>query len=89
MNPAVIVEVLSERTEAYDRGKKFEHYATIPDLSAYVLIATDRRAIELRERAGEVWTLRTFGPGDSVVLRAIGVELAVDEYEGIALTTSE
>src|ERR1051325_5141739 len=29
LNPVVIIEVLSESTEAYDRGRKFEHYQSI------------------------------------------------------------
>ena len=41
LNPVVLVEVLSDSTEAYDRGKKFEHYRTIPSLKHYVLVAQD------------------------------------------------
>jgi len=87
VNPTVIVEVLSERTEAYDRGEKFEHYATIPSFVAYVLIATDRKSVELRERSGNAWTLRTFGPGDRFHLTGIDVELGVDDiYANVVLT---
>jgi Uma2 family endonuclease len=39
LNPIILVDVLSESTEAYDRGKKFEHYRTIPGLQHYVLIS--------------------------------------------------
>ena len=46
LNPVVLVEVLSDSTEAYDRGKKFEHYRTIPSLKHYVLIAQDRHSID-------------------------------------------
>ncbi len=38
LNPTVIVEVLSDSTEAYDRGKKFRYYRTIPSLRDYVLV---------------------------------------------------
>jgi Uma2 family endonuclease len=41
LNPRLIVEVLSPTTEAYDRGKKFEHYRTIDSLAEYVLVAQD------------------------------------------------
>ena len=50
LNPVVLVEVLSESTEAYDRGKKFEHYRTIPSLMHYVLIAQDRHSIDCFSR---------------------------------------
>jgi Uma2 family endonuclease len=86
LNPTLIVEVLSDSTEAYDRGKKFEHYATIPSFSAYVLIATDRQRVEIRERSGELWTLRTLGPGERFALTALGCELAVDDiYANVVL----
>lgn len=46
INPAVLVEVLSDTTEAYDRGEKFEHYRTIVSLTDYILIAQNRVLIE-------------------------------------------
>jgi Uma2 family endonuclease len=46
LNPAIIIEVLSESTEAYDRGEKFEHYRTIESLSDYLLVAQDKPRIE-------------------------------------------
>jgi len=41
-NPALIIEVLSEYTEAYDRGDKFTHYKSIPDFKEYLLVAQHR-----------------------------------------------
>lgn len=46
LNPQVIIEVLSESTEKYDRGKKFEHYRQIESLTDYVLIAQDHAQVE-------------------------------------------
>jgi len=40
LNPTVIIEVLSESTEGYDRGKKFEHYRKLDSLSEYI-VSTD------------------------------------------------
>lgn len=45
-NPAVIIEVLSKSTEAYDRGKKFMKYRRIESLLEYVLIAQDQSHVE-------------------------------------------
>ena len=50
LNPIVIVEVLSESTEAYDRGKKSEHYRNIDSLDHYVLVASDRPHVEVYTR---------------------------------------
>src|SRR3989442_663986 len=36
MNPTLIIEILSESTEAYDRGDKFTHYKSIPSLREYL-----------------------------------------------------
>jgi Uma2 family endonuclease len=46
VNPFLIVEVLSESTEAYDRGKKFDQYRTLPSLREYLLVAQDAPHIE-------------------------------------------
>ena len=51
LNPNVIVEVLSESTEAYDRGRTFEHYRQIESLNEYILIAQDRVHVEHFVRA--------------------------------------
>jgi Uma2 family endonuclease len=42
VNPRLIVEILSESTEAYDRGKKFHSYQSIDSFEEYLLVAQDR-----------------------------------------------
>ena len=39
LNPLVIIEILSDSTEAYDRGDKFLHYQLIDSFSEYILIS--------------------------------------------------
>lgn len=46
LNPLVIVEVLSDSTEAYDRGDKFLHYQAIPSLAEYLLVSQKSCLIE-------------------------------------------
>ncbi len=46
LNPAVIIEVLSEGTEDYDRGRKFQRYRQIPSLREYILIGSQRVDVE-------------------------------------------
>jgi Uma2 family endonuclease len=50
LNPRVIIEVLSESTERYDRGAKFDHYDRVPSVTEYVLVAQDRPCLERRIR---------------------------------------
>jgi len=49
-NPIVIVEVLSDSTERYDREEKFSYYRTLPSLEEYVLVSQDERLIEVFRR---------------------------------------
>jgi len=46
LNPVLIVEVLSEGTAAYDRGKKFQFYQQIESLQEYVLVTQDEPVVE-------------------------------------------
>lgn len=81
LNPTVIVEVLSDSTEAYDRGRKFEHYRQIPSLAEYLLVAQDRHRIEqfIKQPDGG-WLFIEFTTIDaSVKLPSIDCELSVAE----------
>ncbi len=85
--PRVVVEVLSDSTAAYDRGDKFASYRQVTALRDYVLVETERRRVEVHSRQGEgAWTMRAYGPDDTVVLPGLGVQLAVaDIYEDVDL----
>jgi Uma2 family endonuclease len=50
LNPAVIVEVLSPSTEAYDRGRKFEHYRSIESLREYLMVSSESIGADLYTR---------------------------------------
>lgn len=59
LNPTLIVEVLSPPTEAYDRGRKFEHYRSIDSLQQYLLVASERVHADLFTRqSGSQWLPR-------------------------------
>ncbi|HEY1955287.1 MAG TPA: Uma2 family endonuclease [Polyangiaceae bacterium] len=50
LDPSLIIEVLSDSTEAYDRGAKAAHYRRIPSLREYVLVSQDAPLIEVHRR---------------------------------------
>lgn len=50
VNPVLVVEVLSDSTEAYDRGAKAAHYRRIPSLREYVLVSHREPLIEVYRR---------------------------------------
>lgn len=80
INPTLIIEVLSDSTEAYDRGEKFAHYRRLPSLREYVLVSGSEPRLEAyaRNDAGE-WVLHEAGPGESLSLRSIeGARLETD-----------
>jgi Uma2 family endonuclease len=83
LNPNVIVEVLSDSSEAYDRGKKFEQYRTLASLSDYMLVAQDKALVEHYSRQpGERWLLAAKNAlTEQVDIASIGCSLAlVDVY---------
>jgi Uma2 family endonuclease len=77
-NPTVIFEVLSESTEAYDRGEKFESYKSIPSLEAYVLVHQNDRKVEIFSRR-EGWNCHIASAGQSLEVSAIDVSISIDE----------
>lgn len=87
VNPTVLVEVLSASTEAFDRGEKFDDYATLPSLKEYVLVSATRPLVEVYRRDGSgTWSSQRYGPGTTVELRATDVRFPVERlYEGVEL----
>ena len=80
-DPILIVEVLSDSTESYDRGLKFEHYRTLPGLKYYLLITQDRPHVELYQRNSDnSWLLREFsGMEAKLHLEELEIELELGE----------
>lgn len=77
-SPRVIIEVLSDTTEAYDRGEKFAFYRNCPTLQEYVLVATKYQVVEVYRRTPKGWTeYQVYGPHDEVELMSIGVNIPV------------
>ena len=58
LNPTVIIEVLSQSTEHYDRSDKFEYYRSIPSLEEVAFFAQDRAYAELfRKNTSGRWEI--------------------------------
>jgi Uma2 family endonuclease len=78
LNPTMIVEVLSETTEAYDRGEKFAHYRRLDSLRDYVLVGQDKIRIEHFRREGEEWILSEVSGSEATLhLGSIDCHVAV------------
>ena len=73
INPALIVEVLSPSTEAFDRGGKFARYRRLDSLKEYVLVSQDRALVERYRRRGEEWLLTEYrGLDAELELESVG-----------------
>jgi Uma2 family endonuclease len=88
LNPSLIVEVLSDSTEACDRGDKFALYRQIPSLREYLLVSQARVQVELYGRGEDGrWTLTDCrAPTDRVPLASLDCVLALMEiYDKVDL----
>jgi len=89
-NPSVLVEVLSESTEAYDRGDKSAFYRSIPSLKVLVLIAQSHSHVECFTRqATGGWLLTEFRSlSDSLILEPVGISIPLAEiYRNVKFDT--
>lgn len=80
VNPLLIVEVLSESTEGYDRGAKAAHYRRIPSLREYVLVAQGDPLIEVyrRNERGNWELFVEARRGERFELRSCGEPISLD-----------
>lgn len=86
-NPTLVVEVLSESTEAHDRGAKSAHYRRMEALRAYLLVSTDAQRLELYERGDDGrWILTEAEADAALTIPSLEIELRVAEaYAGLEL----
>jgi Uma2 family endonuclease len=92
LNPTIIIEVLSESTEDYDRGTKFKHYMGIASLQEYVLIAQDEIRIDHYTRQSEGdWHISVSNMPETIVtLPSINCTLLLsDIYRKIAFEADD
>jgi len=86
--PCLIVEVLSDSTEAYDRSGKFRLYRNNPALQDYLLVSTARIEIDLYQKndAGE-WLIINYQAGDTITLKSLDLSFPIEHvYRGLTLT---
>lgn len=85
-NPVLIVEVLSESSELYDRGEKFKTYRQIPGFREYVLIEQRFPLVEVFFKIDDkIWQYRVYEQLDQMIqLHSIEAEIPVAElYSGV------
>ncbi|QTA83487.1 DUF820 [Desulfonema limicola] len=81
LNPDIIIEVLSDSTEKYDRGTKFKNYRQIESLKEYVMIAQNAKSMEryFRDEKGQWVLTETDDNNPFIDLKISGCRLEIDE----------
>ena len=82
VNPILLIEVLSDSTEAYDRGKKFEYFSKLPSLREYVLINQHEPLVQVyyRPSATDLWQMAwVSGLDQTLTLQSLGIETQLEE----------
>lgn len=85
-NPTLIIEVLSDSTEGFDRGDKFDWYSTLTSFKEYLLVSQHQKKAEVWTYvSGDVWEMRRYkNPDDRIILKTIDCEIVLEElYRGI------
>ncbi|MEH2216411.1 MAG: Uma2 family endonuclease [Nostoc sp.] len=86
--PKLIIEVLSESTEGFDRGDKFNDYQTLDSLEEYVLVNSKHQRFEtFRRNEQGLWVLQTYTPDDQIFeLKSINLTATfTDLYDNVEL----
>lgn len=82
INPALVAEVLSPSTEAWDRGGKFQRYESLPSVRQILLLSVDTERVESFTRnADDSWTRRVYTTG--ALPLELGGQLLLDEIYAI------
>jgi len=81
INPTVIIEILSQSTEAYDRGFKFELYRKLKALKDYILVSQEKISIEhFNKNKDNSWTMNEYNKSEqSMSIRSIDCKLELKE----------
>ncbi|WP_353570817.1 Uma2 family endonuclease [Candidatus Albibeggiatoa sp. nov. BB20] len=81
LNPAIIIEVLSESTEKYDRGKKANLYRQLETVQDYILVSQEKYQIEHYQRQNpNQWLLTVLNQAEQVLqLTSVQAEIKVQD----------
>lgn len=89
--PRLIVEVLSNGTEGFDRGDKFADYQELETLQEYVLISQRRQRVEcFRRNAEGLWVLYSYTQGSELHVASVDFRTSIDAiYEDVIFTRED
>jgi len=80
-NPVIIIEILSDSTEAFDRGDKFTYYRAISALKEYILVSQKKYHVEqyIRSDNGK-WEYRSYESPDQMLnMESVNCDVLLSE----------
>ncbi len=92
VNPALVVEVLSPKSEAYDRGRKLALYMALPAIREIALVSQEEVRVEKYTRASDgIWRFEAYAGADAVArFESLGCDVPLrDFYQGVELAPAE
>jgi Uma2 family endonuclease len=92
INPLIIVEVLSNSTQAYDRGDKFKFYRSLPTFQEYILIEQSSYSVERYYKQKDDQWLIDFVTGENAVLQLVSIDWQIslqDLYQRVNFDLAE
>lgn len=89
-NPQLIIEVLSDSTERYDRGEKFTEYKSIENFVEYLLISSTSVYVTLFQKHNErFWFMSEYSADEEFHLKTLDIDVAVNDlYQGITFVSA-
>lgn len=81
LNPSLVVEVLSDSTESYDRGEKFARYRSLASLEEYVLVSQNEPRVETFVKQNGKWFINEAAQGmdAEVELASLGLKIPLKD----------
>lgn len=89
-HPSLVIEVLSDSTEAYDLNTKLNYYTKLSSLLYYVLVSQKDYLVQVFERRNNMWIFSSVeGLENTVALPQLGISLSMQEiYENVSISES-
>jgi Uma2 family endonuclease len=79
-NPILIIEVLSDSTEKFDRGEKFRQYKLIESFREYLLIEQNGKNVTLFQKHNDrFWLQSDYVEGESLKITTLDFDLPVND----------
>ena len=88
IEPVIIIEILSEGTQNYDRGAKFKLYRDIPTLKEYIMVDSESITVEcFRLNQNNHWELEEYkSPDQTLAIPTLAININLSQiYEGTKL----